>query len=548
MNDNPSPQELSELQSIYNSNIGAQNNVPQGTSAPASNIFEKGLNNLGDAAGNSLNMVLGAGDALRNTLASTANLFPGINISMAQSGQGSAYDIGKFGGNIAAFLGGGELADTARLGAAGIPYLGRALSALSDSPGATGMSSWIPGVARRAIGSGMYGAATDQNNRIMGGALGLGLSPAADAVPGIAGKLSDAAQYFMPTKYMHGILQNLGGGQSLEDATKSVIQGVKTGYDNQTQAASDLYDPVYNAVRNSDIYNPIGAENGAYTNLPEDTSSSYTSALKNLHNQFLKDPTFDNAHQLQSQLGATLRKLQGGSSSPDISTINAIDSLSSARSAVKQDMNSFLSTQPDDLQSQYQKASDYFLNNVVPYRNNPKIYGMATGDITNIKPSSLGNIFSAPGDDMHQVLGDMSPDAISNLLYTKLGQRVPSMNADSFVRNYDALDQQGLGSYVSSDVQSQVDALKRRIFARNALQFVPGFVSGLKAGGGHGAVPGIGAAVAGAGVGKPIINYIQSRLPMEQIAQTLGNTASASYPALRTALLSNTLNNSGGQP
>lgn len=601
--------------------------VPQGTSQ---GIIGQGLNNIRQAfTGNLQNAVnspgvqgiLGAGDAWRNAYASGLNMLPGVNIPMVNNTNGGfSSGVGRAAGTVGSFLAGGEGVDAARFGSSGVPYLGSALSALSDAPGATGMASWLPGVARRAIGSGMYGVATDQSNRLSGGAFGTFLSPIADAVPGAADYVSKAAQYFMPTKYMQGLLQNLGGGQSLEDATKSVIQGVKTGYENQTQAASNLYDPVYNAVRNSDIYNPIkdptvfgqkanntnyfnnksfpvsyqppfnngldptvfgtqkAAEksgldptvfgssppnsryylssgsyqknippyDGQYTSLSPDTFSNYTSALKNLHSQFLDSPTFDNAHQLQSQLGATMRKLDNGRSAPDPDTLNTIENLGQARSALKNDMNNFLSTQPDDLQNKYQEASDYFLNNVVPYRNNSKIYGMATGDITNMKPSSLGNVFAGADDDVKQVLSTMSPATINNLLYTKLGQRVPSTNADAFMRNYDSLDQQGLGSAVSPDVQGQVAALKRRIFARNALQFVPGFVSGLKAAGGHGVVPGLGAAVAGAGVGKPIINYIQARLPMEQIAQTIRNSASASYPSLRAALLSNSLNRSGG--
>lgn len=278
-----------------------------------------------------LNAILGAGDALRNTIASGANLIPGVNIPLARTGQGTAYNIGNVAGNLGAFAGGGELLDAARLGAEGIPYIGKALSSLSDNPAAQGlMQQYLPGIARRAIGTGAYGVATNPNDRLTGGAEGIGGSLLSEALPPAFGLAGNAAQYFMPTTFMQKIIQGLGGNKSLEDATKSVIGNVKDAYENQQAIAKNMYKPIFNSVGGDNIYsaldrnqqinpdfwanalngkiNDLGT-NSQYYKLPDDISNYYPYDVKKLNNNFQDNPTFDNAHQLQSQMGTEIRRL-----------------------------------------------------------------------------------------------------------------------------------------------------------------------------------------------------------------------------------------------
>src|ERR1700733_12590792 len=53
-------------------------------------------NTLDKIANNPItNTVLGAGDALSNLMRGTANLMPGVNLPMAKTGEGTAYNVGK---------------------------------------------------------------------------------------------------------------------------------------------------------------------------------------------------------------------------------------------------------------------------------------------------------------------------------------------------------------------------------------------------------------------------------------------------------------------
>lgn len=611
---NPTSNDFANWQ-LDSSNDPTANNSPSNTSYLHSLFQTYSPQNNPD-----LNAILGAGDALRNTLASGANLIPGVNIPMAKTGQGTAYNVGNVAGNLGAFAGGGELLDAARLGAEGIPYIGKALSSLSDNPEAQNLlQKYLPGIARRALGVGAYGVATNPNERLMGGAEGVGGSLIGEALPYGLGKIGQAAQYFMPTTYMQKIIQGLGGGKTLEDATKAVIGGVKDAYDNREAIASNRYNPILNSVGDKKIYNEITPQdssiygspitnykvisksyspiqrkidnsndsiwgsnafnenkqdslndndpyifgspsdknissytssnmptenkyNGSYPNLSENIFDSLKGGLNDLHNKFLDNPTFQNAHDLQSQLGTNIRKLEGGKISPDAATQDRIYDYKTARAALKNDMNSFLEQESPHLAEMNSNASDDFYKNVAPYRADPNIYGMANGDIENITPQSLGSVFSAPGSNLNKVVGDLPQDAINNMLYTRLGQRVVSKNPESFINSVTDLDKQGLGSYISPDLENQISSLKNRMMAKNALQGTLGAVLGAKSTLGHGGVPAaVGLGALGASVAKPLFNKISDYFPIQQLAQSIGNVTRGTYPIARNAILANTL-------
>lgn len=485
-----------------------------------------------------LNGILGAGDALRNTIASGANLIPGINIPMAKTGQGTAYNIGNIAGNIGGFFGGGELLDAARLGAEGIPYIGKALSALSDNPEAQNLvQQYLPEIARRAIGTGIYGVATNPNNMAKGGEEGIIQSLLADALPFGIGKISQGAQYFMPTSYMQKILNGLGGNKTLEDTTKSVINSVKDAYKSQTDEATKLYNPVFNQVGKNDI------ATANYNKLPDDITNLYPYDVKKLNSQFINNPTFDNAHQLQSQMGTEIRRLEGGRQAPDAASLNTIQALKDAQNAIQNDMKTHLLFSRPDLLTQYNKANNFFAQNVSPYRAESDFYKMASGETENLKPSSLADIFSAPGSNINKITGDLPQDSINKVIYTKLKQNESKPNPSSFINNYENLDRQGLNSYISPDLQDQISALKNRMAAKSILQGTIGAGLGAKATLGHGGLP-LAAALGtlGYGVAKPILNSITNSLPINDLAQSLGNVTRGTYPYARNAVLANTLN------
>jgi hypothetical protein len=107
--------------------------------------------------------------------------------------------------------------------------------------------------------------------------------------------------------------------------------------------------------------------------IPQDqVRNVYTGDLKKLNTKFLNNPTFDNAHDLQSELATELRGLdklkfrQGTLNAGDRQMYNSFDF---AREALKNDMKGFLQKTNPDLIDQYNNAAEHYATNVVPQRN-----------------------------------------------------------------------------------------------------------------------------------------------------------------------------------
>jgi hypothetical protein len=586
-----------------------QINISQPSQVSPSGPFGPGfLGSLGNAvvgAGNIIhNTAQGFGDAAGNTLGSALSALPGVNIPTSQTAQGTGYGLGKFAGNIAAFAGGGEVVDSLRALSEGVPLAGQAAQYL-------GQEGLIPGAARRAIGTGMYGALANPQDRLGNAGVGSLVSLGLEGVPYVGKALSSAATYLSPQKYGQGIIDSLGGSQDImdpmqqESATKDVIQGVNQAYNARVQNSKNLYQNVKDQVTDPSIYpevnrvygipsvaptntnvvtrqytpvdydaeegigaepsplkttsimasgvqNPASMLDGAYPKLSQNIMDSFSPDIKDLHDNFIANPTFQNAHNLQSELGSYSRQLQSPIMPPTPATIGNVKAINNARGALKADINNFLANKSPELAKEYSDAADDFMNNVVPYRTNPAIYKMATGETTNLQPSTLGNIFKAPDEDLQKVFGDLPEDTANKILYTKLGQTVPNKSAQGLMNSYKNLGQQGLGSYVTPAIKDSFNELNSRLMARNSAQLLAGLGGGAIA-----AHPlGAGAMAVGSAVGtgaaalaNPFLNYFGPRLPINQISSSISNGLRGTYPQARAAVLANYLNNSsnGGQ-
>ncbi len=167
------------------------------------------------ASSPAINFTLGMGDKLSNLMRSGANLV-GANIPYIKTGQGTAYDIGNIAGDIAGFLGGGEIAGAARLGAESIPYIGKAAQML-------GGQNFLPKLSRRALGSAGYGALEDPENRLSSAATLGGISAALDASLGGLGKLRPS-KLFRGTLSPEELQKNLEAARGTKTDLGSVIQ------------------------------------------------------------------------------------------------------------------------------------------------------------------------------------------------------------------------------------------------------------------------------------------------------------------------------------
>lgn len=358
-----------------------------------------------------------------------ANLLPGVNLPELNLGQGGWYKAGQLGGEAADYL------------------------ALSEALPGLGASKLANAIGRIG-GSSAYGAVMNPENRTAGAIEGGLAGGVGESIP----LLAKGADFFRPTKFARNIAKTFSP-ESIE---------------NISDRGMNLYENAFSGIKESPIYS--NESKMEYLTLPEDQiKKNYDIDLKKLHERFLKNPTLQNAHELQSQLGSEMRdlyKMKSRLGTLPQADKNTLISYKYAHKLLNKDIDSFLkdvdknalphvSGDSGRLES-YKNATENWAKNVVPARN-------------------------------------------ASLVISKLGRNyTPEKMLKSLERAED------LGTQLPDTLSRQLESLKSMITARNVLQ------GGIGATIGGSAAPMVGPGtetlglLGGAALGPKIINTLVS--------------------------------------
>lgn len=305
------------------------------------------------------NFLAGAGGALQNSL---ANL-PYSPVPHAPESEGLSGKMGDVTGNLLGFVGGGEVLNSARAATESLPLIGRLAKALSGEG--------LRGIARRLSGTALGGALENPNDRIEGAENGALLASLGESIPLTLKGIQHATEFINPQHF-----------------TNKLISSIKNAYENSKAEAKKQYGSVLGVI------GPEKINSQTYPQLHQDTLTAYDAKLKDLHEDFMNNPNLEKAHRLQSQLGSKVGQLSG-SKHLDIHTHNAIADLKQARAALQSDITNFLQQKNNEVLNQYQEASNFYKNTVIPYNVEPFISKIAQGDIKTSTPKKLGAALSA---------------------------------------------------------------------------------------------------------------------------------------------------------
>lgn len=505
--------------------LGAPQKAPN--AAPQQN--QSFINELANSP--AVNGILGAGDALASTL--SAGLVNPRNSS------GTAYNVGKVAGNIGGFLGGGEILDTARAGMEAMPYIGQ-LAKLLGGEGLTGASKFGADAARQGLGTAAYGAVTNPDDRLKGAEEGFAWGVGGATVPPALKGIGMATNVIRPQKFAAQILDILGGGKNLENNAQSIAQDLKNSFENRVAEGNALYSPLFDSLGSHSVYDGIAPSKDSYQSIAKDVIKGYDRNLNKLHQQFVENPSLENAHSLQSQLGSAARDLQAKDSAKNLSVADKskMQGYLDAREAINGDINNFLSSKNPALAQQYQSATQNWLDNVVPYLENSKISKIAKGDVTN--PRNITNIFSNPEPEIQKIVEDMGPNAANKILYAELGKTQGSLTPEKLLNSFNDLEKKGLGSYVTPSLAEQFDTLTGRIKNRDSAQKAAGALLGASLLHPMGST--VAATLGGLGgmaASPAVMKFLQSRLPLNQLSTLLANSAKTAYPPVSKAVIAN---------
>lgn len=405
----------------YDDDSSALSNESSGSNQPSTQLQQNSplnsLKNLGNYLFNDKSEP-DLGSELKSLAPNTYNFAAGMGGGIQNFGhdilpsivpkfnpRGFAQEVGDPLGNALSYIVGAEPAiakGATYLGAKGLPILENlGKNALSTLSGRLGSSA-------------LYGAITEPEDRLKGAKTGLTLGALGETIPAGAKILGETAEFLHPQRF-----------------TNDLASSIRNNYLNTKQEASKLYAPVTNTLGKSPITNyPNYSE---YRKLGNDIFKEYPTKLKDVHDEFIKKPNLENAHELQSRIGKTLNTYVS-KNEPQA----AIEKLSKAKDYLQNDINRFLELKNPVLSQQYKQAGQFYKENVLPYKSEKNIAAISSskGKLPTIKPKQLQNSLnkvSQVGLPENHMLSKSLEDLTNRIDRGKATTTAGSLAAGSFI-------------------------------------------------------------------------------------------------------------------
>lgn len=379
------------------------------------------------------------------------------------------------------------------------------------------------------------GSLASGSSALAGGAIGKSLE-------GVGSALSK----IMPLKAAKNIMQDLGKGRGADDNSRSIASDINSQHSILKDDGGKKFSDAFGNNGSKNIYDIDGDNGTGYNSIDSDITNSYYGNIKKAHNNFVKNPSLDNAHILQSELGYGYRDLKKSDDKGNLSIIDkkTMHNYKDVRDLLNGDIHSFLNTISDDASSKYSDASKNWFDNVVPYIGDNKISKISKGAVKN--PSNVTNIFSHPEDDVLHVVNDGGDDLKNKIIYSDFLNIPGTFTPEKLLNRYNDLDRRGLSSYITQDLADSMEKLDSSIKARNIAQLGSGSIGGAILGSKFG-VAGAGAGgVEGAILTKPLMASLSkltsSSKAMSSIAKATKNMSPIAVDSLKKLLIASSPN------
>lgn len=186
--------------------------------------------------------------------------------------------------------------------------------------------------------------------------------------------------------------------------------------------------------------------------------------LKNKINNFRENPTFDNAHTLQSMLG----EMGSNLSSSAVGSERSIGGqYLKARNNIKDLMYQTISKTNPELAKKYTEMSDRFLEHIVPFKTNTALNKLLTKKgAQELGGENIGKIFSgndAATTNVFNRLSDKSKDLLLAQRLSKVVRNIPgkdiSVDENKLLNETSKLGRERLDKLVSGDTQNQISQI-----------------------------------------------------------------------------------------
>ena len=276
---------------------------------------------------------------------------------------------------------------------------------------------------------------------------------------------------FSPKKSSNELLEHLSqGSKNTEQNTQSIVKDIQNAHNmHEAQAVEHLSYPLKTAGEER-IYEHVDP----LISTKMDNAKSMISKVKDLdvgalYHSFKEKPTFQNAHNLQSELGVMigdLKRIPGKTNAERLQ----LNNLKSVRDKLKGDITDFLQRRDlnsnENLSTSYKKGVDLYRENVSPYLSSKKLRQIVREGRTSVP--NVHKIFEAPYDlaermtgktkegPITKILKDLPQETKDKIIFNKIGGFKNANNPEKVASGIKNADQQGYSSHISQDVKNKL--------------------------------------------------------------------------------------------
>lgn len=291
-------------------------------------------------------------------------------------------------------------------------------------------------------------------------------------------------------KKANDFIQNLLGENSFSNSHLPVLNEIRNNYSAAQNASNSQYSNILKQAADQGYtgtkqFPGISVATGEKTIVPNNFQNEVTGIdlapyskdiqklLKPFSEKINNNMSFKDAHELQSELGTQGAKLR---TSADGSDRYLGGELLGLRDTLKNDITgSLLANNDTGLAQQYQEASNFFKNNVAPYRENSTIRNVVLKKGSQeVNPATIGNVLKKDDGSILPIVNQLSPESKNLLLANQLKtatQELPGKgsqlerqtDAEKLINAYGKLDNKGFSDLRTPEANQVIASLLRDV-------------------------------------------------------------------------------------
>lgn len=276
------------------------------------------------------------------------------------------------------------------------------------------------------------------------------------------------------------VIENLLGENKLSEYHKPILSKVRENYTKNLKSGSKEYEAIKELAKNegykgqSQLSRALGEKNAksindSILNKLDDLNIEKKSSLGQALENFRRQPSFNAAHELQSELGK-----EGASKIKSLDSAEASlgRSLMDARKGLISDIEkTFKSNKDMDLLNRYKKATQHWYKNVRPYLENNTIKNIVTKKgIQEINPTNLDTLLSKADESVEHVLSKLPQEYKDLILAKKLSPAINEsglhgrqVNPQALVKKFNQLKNTPYEKFITPEHTNAITDLEKSL-------------------------------------------------------------------------------------